>query len=140
MTALQLWQSVVASLEQARYAEVGPQYAELSALLHQQRVAELLQREDRREWTVLAATARSAATLLQPVLDAARRLQDLPDRADVQESDVRDSDVPPAEVQPSEMQPLKVQPPVAKPPTQRGRNRTQKAPSRRGNSGRPTSS
>jgi hypothetical protein len=66
---------VVAALERANYAEVGPEYAKLSALLVQQRATEQRAGQpDRPEWTTLAATARAAVTLLDPVVAAARQL------------------------------------------------------------------
>lgn len=77
--ALQVWTSVVAGLEAARYAEVGTEYAKLSALLAQQRTAQLLAGSaPGPEWVELSRTAQRALDLLEPLLGAARLLATLP--------------------------------------------------------------
>jgi hypothetical protein len=77
--ALAVWTSVTAGLEGARYAEVGAEYAKLSALLVQQRTAEQLAGiPPDPEWTELALTAQRALDLLEPLLGAARLLATLP--------------------------------------------------------------
>lgn len=77
--ALEVWTSVVSGLESARYAEVGTEYAKLSALLAQQRTAHLLAGgTPGPEWHELARTAQRALDLLEPLLGAARLLATLP--------------------------------------------------------------
>jgi hypothetical protein len=77
--ALAIWTSVTAGLEAAHYPEVGAEYAKLSALLAQQRTAQLLAGgRPGPEWTELARTAQRALDLLEPLLGAARLLATLP--------------------------------------------------------------
>jgi hypothetical protein len=77
--ALEVWTSVVTGLENARYAEVGAEYAKLSALLAQQRTARLLAGEPLGpEWAELTRTAQRALDLLEPLLGAARLLATMP--------------------------------------------------------------
>ena len=77
--ALAVWTSVTAGLEGARYAEVGAEYAKLSALLVQQRTAQQLAgTAPGPEWTELSRTAQRALDLLEPLLGAARLLATLP--------------------------------------------------------------
>ena len=77
--ALEVWTSVVSGLESARYAEVGTEYAKLSALLAQQRTAQLLAGSSPGpEWDELARTAQRALDLLEPLLGAARLLATRP--------------------------------------------------------------
>lgn len=79
VAALEVWTSVVSGLESARYAEVGTEYAKLSALLAQQRTAQLLGGgTPGPEWHELARTAQRALDLLEPLLGAARLLATLP--------------------------------------------------------------
>jgi hypothetical protein len=79
VAALEVWTSVVTGLEEARYAEVGAEYAKLSALLAQQRTARLLAGESPGPgWTELARTAQRALDLLEPLLGAARLLATMP--------------------------------------------------------------
>jgi hypothetical protein len=80
--ALEVWTSVVTGLENARYAEVGTEYAKLSALLAQQRTAALLAGETPApEWAELTRTAQRALDLLEPLLGAARLLATMPSAA-----------------------------------------------------------
>lgn len=77
--ALAIWTDVTAGLESAHYAEVGAEYAKLSALLVQQRTAQLLARgRPGPEWAELSRTAQRALDLLEPLLGAARLLATLP--------------------------------------------------------------
>lgn len=77
--ALAIWTSVTAGLEGAHYAEVGAEYAKLSALLVQQRTAQLLAGgRPGPEWTELSRTAQRTLDLLEPLLGAARLLATLP--------------------------------------------------------------
>jgi hypothetical protein len=76
---LEVWSSVVAGLESARYDEVGAEYAKLSALLVQQRTAEVLAGTPLRpEWAELSRVAQQALDALEPLLGAARLLATLP--------------------------------------------------------------
>jgi hypothetical protein len=77
--AVEVWSAVVAGLESARYAEVGAEYAKLSALLVQQRTAESLAGTPlSAEWAELSRTAQRALDLLEPLLGAARLLATMP--------------------------------------------------------------
>ncbi|TFV58328.1 UNVERIFIED_ORG: hypothetical protein E4P37_20190 [Bacillus sp. AZ43] len=76
--AVEVWSSVVTGLEAARYAEVGAEYAKLSALLVQQRTAQALAATPGPEWAELSALAQRALDLLEPLLGAARLLATLP--------------------------------------------------------------
>ena len=77
--ATEVWASVVSGLESARYAEVGTEYAKLSALLVQQRTLQVLAGgpADAR-WAELSSTAQHALDLLEPLLGAARLLATIP--------------------------------------------------------------
>jgi hypothetical protein len=76
---LEVWASVVRGLQSARYAEVGTEYAKLSALLVQQRAAEALAGTPLRpEWAELSRAAQQVLDALEPLLGAARLLADLP--------------------------------------------------------------
>ena len=77
--ALAIWRSVTAGLESAHYAEVGAEYAKLSALLVQQRTAQVLAGgRPGPEWAELTRTAQRALDLLEPLLGAARLLATAP--------------------------------------------------------------
>jgi hypothetical protein len=77
--AVEVWTSVVSGLESARYAEVGNEYAKLSALLVQQRTAQVLAGAPvGQEWDELSRLAQCALDLLEPLLGAARLLATMP--------------------------------------------------------------
>ncbi|MGY1804060.1 hypothetical protein ACI78T_12365 [Blastococcus sp. SYSU D00922] len=77
--ATEVWTSVVTGLESARYAEAGTEYAKLSALLVQQRTAQVLAGTPADErWAELSRAAQRALDLLEPLLGAARLLATMP--------------------------------------------------------------
>jgi hypothetical protein len=77
--AIEVWTSVVSGLESARYAEVGAEYAKLSALLVQQRTVQALAATPPGpEWAELSALGQRALDLLEPLLGAARLLATMP--------------------------------------------------------------
>jgi hypothetical protein len=74
-----VWSAVVTGLEAARYAEVGSEYAKLSALLVEQRTAQVLAGEPLGpEWIELSRAARRTLDVLEPLLSAARLLASMP--------------------------------------------------------------
>jgi hypothetical protein len=77
--AVEVWTSVVSGLESAHYAEVGAEYAKLSALLVQQRTVQALAATPPGpEWAELSALGQRALDLLEPLLGAARLLATMP--------------------------------------------------------------
>lgn len=76
---VEVWTTVVSGLEAAHYADVGTEYAKLSALLVQQRTAQLLAGAPVGEdWAELSRLAQRALDLLDPLLGAARLLATMP--------------------------------------------------------------
>src|SRR5579871_1006151 len=77
--ALRLWREIVRGLEAAGYASVVPEYLKLSGSLSHVRMTELLQGEPEAEhWMELRNLAMQALKNLDPLVEAARILAQLP--------------------------------------------------------------
>lgn len=77
--ALRLWREIVRGLQAAGYANVVPEYLKLSRALSQVKMTELLQGVPEAEhWTELRQLALEALKSLDPLVEAARVLAQLP--------------------------------------------------------------
>ncbi|HLJ27597.1 MAG TPA: hypothetical protein VKY85_12875 [Candidatus Angelobacter sp.] len=77
--ALRLWREIARGLQAAGYAKVVPEYLKLSRALSQTRMTELLQgAPEAQHWTELRKLALEALQSLDPLVEAARVLAQLP--------------------------------------------------------------
>lgn len=77
--AIQLWTGLAKGFEAAGYEKVVPEYLRLSRLLSQMRVLELIKGQgDPAQWTTLRGLARAVLLHLNPLVEAAKVLAELP--------------------------------------------------------------
>lgn len=77
--ALRLWTEIVRGLQAAGYSRVVPEYLKLSRVLAQVRMTELLQGQaEAGHWSELRRLAAEALESLNPLVEAARILAELP--------------------------------------------------------------